>query len=59
RGFLLSNFSFSKNFSSIKDARETYWYSEIVPEQTRIANTINEWAGETLVQFKNYDEMKS
>lgn len=56
---MLGNFKFSKNFSSIKDARETYWYSEIVPEQTRIANTINEWAGETLVQFKNYDEMKS
>ncbi|MFW2151846.1 phage portal protein [Acinetobacter gyllenbergii] len=44
-------------FGSISDAREAYWYNEIVPEQVRIANVINEWAGDSIVRFKNYFEV--
>jgi len=44
-------------FGSIKDAREAYWFNEIVPEQNRIENTINEWAGEKIVGFKSFEEL--
>ena len=44
-------------FGSIKDAREAYWYNEIVPEQTRITNSINEWVGDKIVGFKSFGEM--
>ncbi|EHU1449047.1 phage portal protein [Acinetobacter baumannii] len=44
-------------FGSISEAREAFWYNEIVPEQARIANTINEWAGEMIIRFKNYGEV--
>ncbi|MEW7098151.1 phage portal protein [Acinetobacter baumannii] len=43
-------------FGSIKDAREAYWFNEIVPEQARIANSINEWAGQEIINFKSYEE---
>lgn len=45
-------------FGSIKEAREAYWYNEIVPEQNRIANSVNEWAGDELVGFKSFGEVK-
>ncbi|EHU2214531.1 TPA: phage portal protein [Acinetobacter baumannii] len=44
-------------FGSIKDAREAYWYNEIVPEQIRIENTINDWAGDKIIGFKSYEEV--
>lgn len=44
-------------FGSISEAREAYWYSEIVPEQTRIANAINEWAENEIITFKSWNEM--
>jgi PBSX family phage portal protein len=44
-------------FGSIKEARESYWYSEIVPEQNQIAHAINEWAGDEIVLFKTYGEV--
>ncbi len=44
-------------FGSISEAREAFWYNEIVPEQARIANTINEWAGEKIINFKTYGEV--
>ena len=45
-------------FGSIKEAREAYWYNEIIPEQTRIANTVNEWAGDNIINFRDFFEMK-
>lgn len=44
-------------FGSIKEARESYWYSEIVPEQNQIAHAINEWAGDEIVGFKRFEEV--
>ena len=44
-------------FGSIKEAREAYWYNEIVPEQNRIANSVNEWAGDEIVGFKSFGEV--
>ncbi len=45
-------------FGSIKDAREAYWYNEIIPEQNRIENTINEWAGDRIIGFKSFEEVE-
>lgn len=44
-------------FGSIKEARESCWYSEIVPEQNQIAHAINEWAGDEIVGFKTLGEV--
>lgn len=44
-------------FGSIKDAREAYGYNEIVSEQTRFADTVNEWAGEKILNFKKIEDV--
>lgn len=44
-------------FGSIKEARESYWYSEIMPEQNQIAYAVNEWAGDEIVVFKGFGEV--
>ncbi len=44
-------------FGSIKDAREAYWFNAIIPEQNRIENTVNEWAGDKIVGFKSFGEV--
>lgn len=46
-------------FGSISEARESYWYSEIVPEQNQIANALNEWAGSELIRFKKFSQLQS
>ena len=45
-------------FGSISEARESYWYSEIVPEQNSIANALNEWAGEQVIRFKDFSQLQ-
>nr|WP_223861083.1 hypothetical protein [Acinetobacter seifertii] len=50
-------FLFAKSFGLIKDAREAYWYNEIIPEQARIANSVNEWAGDKIIGFKSFGEV--
>jgi hypothetical protein len=54
---LLGIFLFAKSFGLIKDAREAYWYNEIIPEQARIANSVNEWAGDKIIGFKSFGEV--
>lgn len=45
-------------FGSISEARETFWFSEVIPEQNSIAQQVNDWAGEQIIQFKSFDEVK-
>jgi PBSX family phage portal protein len=44
-------------FGSIKEAAEVHWNAEIVPLQHRIADSINEWIGLSLISFKPYAEV--
>ena len=44
-------------FGSIKEAAEVHWNAEIVPLQHRIADSINEWIGLSLISFKSYAEV--
>lgn len=44
-------------FGSISEARETFWFSEVIPEQNSIAQQVNDWAGEQIIQFKSFDEV--
>ena len=45
-------------FGSISEAREAYWYSEIVPLQNLFANTVNEWAGDQIIRFKEFHQLQ-
>lgn len=45
-------------FGSISEAREAYWYSEIVPLQNIFASSINEWAGEQVIRFKEFGQLQ-
>ncbi|ENU80307.1 hypothetical protein F975_02063 [Acinetobacter sp. ANC 3789] len=40
-------------FGSIKDAAEVFYQNEIVPLQSQMQQ-INDWAGEEIIQFKEY-----
>lgn len=44
-------------FGSIKEAVEVHWNAEIIPLQHRIADSINEWIGLSLISFKSYSEV--
>ena len=44
-------------FGSISEARETFWFSEVIPEQNSIAQQANDWAGDTIIRFKTFDEV--
>ena len=45
-------------FGSISEACEAYWYSEIVPLQNLFANTVNEWAGDQIIRFKEFHQLQ-
>lgn len=45
-------------FGSITEAEEVHWNSEIIPLQHRIADPINEWAGQSIITFKSYAEVR-
>ena len=45
-------------FGSISEAEQVHWNSEIIPLQKRIANPINEWLGQTVIDFKTYKEVR-
>lgn len=45
-------------FGSISEAEQVHWNSEIIPLQKRIANPINEWLGQTVIDFKTYQEVR-
>ncbi|MFW1665042.1 MULTISPECIES: phage portal protein [Acinetobacter] len=45
-------------FGSISEAREAYWYSEIIPLQNLFSNAINEWFGDHIIQFKDFKEFQ-
>lgn len=46
-------------FGSISEARETFWFSEVVPEQNSIAQQVNEWAGDQIVSFEKFTQLQS
>lgn len=41
-------------FGSIKDAADVFYQNEIAPLQSRIQQ-LNEWAGDEIIRFKEYD----
>jgi PBSX family phage portal protein len=45
-------------FGSISEAEQVHWNSEIIPLQHRIADPINEWLGQTVIDFKTYQEVR-
>ena len=44
-------------FGSISEARETFWFSEVIPEQNSIAQQVNDWAGDAIITFKEFGEV--
>ncbi|MDM1022057.1 phage portal protein [Acinetobacter sp. VNK23] len=45
-------------FGSIMDAAEVFYHNEIIPLQSRMLQ-INEWAGDEVIRFKDYELKKS
>ncbi|WP_265596897.1 hypothetical protein [Acinetobacter seifertii] len=37
--------------------KEADWYNKIIPEQSRIQNTINEWARDRIIGLKSFEEV--